>query len=113
MTLAALTPLPLSQDAHGVLRVGGTRVTLETVLYAWRQGETPEQIVQDYDALALADIYTIVAYYLRNRDALDRYLAERESASASVRREYKARFPLTELRERLSRRPHYRVPSPG
>jgi uncharacterized protein (DUF433 family) len=103
MTLAAVAPLPVSEDSHGVLRVGGTRVPLETVIRAWQQGETPEQIAQDYDAVALADIYAIVAYYLKNRLALDAYLDERDRATAAVRRQYQARFPLTELRERLTR----------
>jgi len=35
-------------DSHGVLRVGGTRVTLDTVIAVFKEGATPEEIVYRY-----------------------------------------------------------------
>lgn len=34
-------PVPLKVDPYGVVRVGGTRVTLDTIVYAFRQGTPP------------------------------------------------------------------------
>lgn len=44
-------PIPLRSDADGVIRVAGTRVTLDTVAYAFKHGATAEEIVQQYPTL--------------------------------------------------------------
>ena len=49
-------PIPLAKDPDGVLRVGSTRVTLDTVVAAYREGMTPEGIVEQYPSLRLADL---------------------------------------------------------
>ncbi len=54
MTLSiAAEPVPLNAGEDGVIRVAGTRVTLDTVVTAFQQGATPEEIVQQYDSLDL------------------------------------------------------------
>ena len=81
--------------------MAGTRVTLDTVAYAFRDGATPEEIVQMYPALELADAYEAVTHYLRHRSEVDAYLAEREAAAREVRAENERRFPTAGVRERL------------
>jgi len=49
--------VPLAADAQGVIRVGGTRVTLDTVVSAFYEGATPEEITQQYPSLELGDVY--------------------------------------------------------
>lgn len=97
-------PVPLREDAEGVIRVGGTRVTLDTVLTAYMKGSTPEQIAQDYSALDTADIYAAIAYYLRHRDEVEEYLRRRRQQADAVREEFKERFPSEGLRDRLESR---------
>jgi hypothetical protein len=46
-------PIPLEADADGVVRVGGTRVTLDTVVAAFKDGATAEEIVYQYPSLSL------------------------------------------------------------
>lgn len=98
---AAAEPVPLGTDADGVVRVAGTRVTLDTVVMAFRSGATPEDIAQSYPSLGLADIYAVVTYYLRHQAEVDRYLEARRVQAEAVRRENEARFPMIGLRERL------------
>ena len=62
---AMVETVPLGTGADGVIRVAGTRVTLETVVEAFRDGATAEEIVQQYPSLFLADVYQILGYYLR------------------------------------------------
>jgi len=97
-------PVPLREDSEGVIRVGGTRVTLDTVLAAYMKGSTPEQIAQDYSSLETADIYGAIAYYLRHHDEVEEYLLRRRQLSEAVRKELKDRFPADGLRERLESR---------
>lgn len=97
-------PVPLREDSEGVIRVGGTRVTLDTILTAYMKGSTPEQIAQDYSSLATADIYAAIAYYLRHREEVEEYLLRRRELSDAVRKEFQERFPAEGLRERLESR---------
>ncbi len=62
-------------DEHGVMRVGETRVMLDSVVAAFQQGHSPETIQQEYPALTLEQVYGATAYYLANREEVDRYLA--------------------------------------
>ena len=97
-------PPPLTQDAAGTVHVGGTRVTLDTVVEAWEDGATAEEIVQRYDALALADVHSALSYYLRHRAEVHSYLDRRQADAAAVRRENERRSPPDALRARLQNR---------
>ncbi len=97
-------PLPLQEDEHGVLRVQGTRIPLETVLFAFQQGETPEQIVQDFPALRLEDVYTILAYYLSNKDILNAYLRRVKQEIVENEPLFVSPHEKRSLRRRLLRR---------
>lgn len=95
-------PLPLGVDVTGTVRVGGTRVVLDRVVHAFRDGATPEQIAQDFDVLDLADVYGTIAYYLRHRDEIDAYLAERSRAADDLRKTIEAeQSHLPDIRARI------------
>jgi uncharacterized protein (DUF433 family) len=96
--IPAAPPLRL---ADGVLRVGRTRVSLDTVIYAFNQGYTPKVILRKYPSLELADIYSTIAYYLWNREMIDAYLEERRKFEEEVRLEIEAEEPFEKIRERL------------
>ncbi len=102
MSLVIEAPaVPLRTDDHGVIRVGKTRVALDTVVYAFNQGASPEEIVMSYPTLILADIYAVVNYYLHNRTEVDAYLRKRETQRARIKRENDKRFPPQGIRARL------------
>lgn len=84
-----------------MIRVGRTRVTLDTVVYAFNHGATAEEIVQQYAALRLGDVYAIIAYYLHAQAEVDAYLQQRERQAAAVRRQNEQRFERAGIRERL------------
>lgn len=93
-------PLVLAEDGR-VIRVAGTRVTLDTLIGAFKRGATPEEIAQDYSAVSLADVYAVITYYLRHRSEVEEYLERRARAHAELRREIEGRPEYQELRERL------------
>lgn len=100
-TLSSLN-LPLHTDEMGVIRVGNTRVTLETVVHAFQNGETPEQIVDSFDVLKLSDVYAVITYYLQHQSEAEDYLRRAEKEAASIRREIESRnADLIGIRERL------------
>lgn len=94
-------PVPLRTDATGVLRIGKTRVPLDTVVYIFNQGASPEEIVMSYPTLTLIDVYAVVNYYVHNRDEVDRYISEREAEAAHIREENEKRFSQAGIRARL------------
>ncbi len=99
-------PVPLELDEDGVLRVGGTRVRFETVIDAFKNGSTAEEILLKYPSLDLTDIYAVITYYLWHRQEVEVYLAERKQLAQDVRGENETRFPPQGVRERLmARRP--------
>ena len=56
LILEPTTTVPLRTDANGVIRVGTSRVTLETLLHVWQQGSSPEEIVEAFPVLHLDDV---------------------------------------------------------
>ncbi len=103
MSLATAPSLsvPLATDADGVIRVGGTRVRLDTMVYAYNQGDTPEEIIEQYTSLKLADVYAVISYYLQNRAEVDEYLRLRGEEQERVRQMNEALFDPNGIRERL------------
>lgn len=98
------TALPLKRDAHGVIRVGGTRVTLDTVVSAFKNGATCEEIVYQYPSLKLADVYTVIGYYLANKAEVEAYLIEHRKRAKKIRKEIESHFDSKGIRERLLKR---------
>lgn len=104
-------PVPLAADAHGVLRVGSTRVPLDRVIYAFNEGASAEEIVMRYSTLDLADVYAVVSHYLNHKAEVDRYLDERQEQATRVRAEVEQRFPSNGVRARLLARRNDQEPS--
>lgn len=101
-------PLPLHEDEGGSIRVGGTRVTLDSVVCAYENGSSPEEIVEDFSTLTLADVYGTLAYYHRHRDEVRDYLQRQQAGAEALRREIEARQgpgpTRSELEARLRRK---------
>jgi uncharacterized protein (DUF433 family) len=102
MTLTVdVQTIPLKADQDGVMRVGETRVTLDTVVHAFEQGHTAEEIVSHYPALWLADVYAVIAYYLNNQAEVRAYLQQQEEAAQKIWRQIEAKADYQAFRERL------------
>ena len=82
---------PLRVDESGAIRVGNTRVLLVLVVRAFQNGATPEDIIQMYETLSLADAYGAVAYYLRHREAVEAYLEEYDRQAEEIRKQIEER----------------------
>lgn len=101
----ALTPIShptvIRHDTDGVLRIGQTRVTLDTVITAFDLGATPEQIVQQFPSLSLAQVYASISIYLHNRDELDSYFKERRLQAKQQLDEVTQQPHMQDIRKRL------------
>ncbi|MBZ0278481.1 MAG: DUF433 domain-containing protein [Anaerolineae bacterium] len=85
---AAITEvIPIHTDERGRMRVSGTRVLLDLIVYAYHQGETPEHIVQMYPTLTLDQVYLAIGYYLRHRETVDTYIRQMDAEAEQMRQE--------------------------
>ena len=77
--------VPLRTDEGDVIRIGNSRVTLESVIADFHRGVSPEEIAHHYSALSLSDVYLVVGYYLQNRAEVDASIAKGNLWRAVVR----------------------------
>ena len=88
--------------------IGDTRVSLDSVVYAFLRGETPEGMVESFSALTLEQVYGALSYYLAHREVVDDYLSEAREEFAKLREESRHRNPslyarLAEARQKTQR----------
>jgi uncharacterized protein (DUF433 family) len=69
-------PVPLTENEHGNIHVTGTRIGLEHIIEDYHKGRSPEEIVLAYPTLKPTDVYSVISYYLKNRDEVDAYVQE-------------------------------------
>ena len=92
---------PLKANEDGVMLVGKTRVTLDSVVAVFKQGVTAEEIVYRYPSLNLADVYATIAFYLNHQSEVETYLQQRQQQSQQMHAMNQARFDPQGLRDRL------------
>ncbi len=89
------------EERDGNYYVAGTRISLDSIVHAFRRGESPETICQNFELLRLEEVYGAVAYYLANHADIDAYLIRQNEKWVEGRRNAE---PLpANLRERLMR----------
>jgi uncharacterized protein (DUF433 family) len=89
------------EERDGGYYVAGSRVSLDSIVHAFRRGDSPETICQNFEVLRLEQVYGAIAYYLANQADIDAYLIRRDKKWESERRNAE---PLPgDLREQLMR----------
>ena len=92
---------PFHWDEAGGIRVGSSRVTLDSILASYHNGCTPEEIAIQFSVLRLEDIYSSITYYLNHRQEIDSYLEQRSQQAQKMREQLTQKHNLVDLRQRL------------
>jgi uncharacterized protein (DUF433 family) len=66
-------------DEHGLLRVGNTRVMLDSIVAAFEEGHSAETIRQQHPALSLEQVYGSIAYDLAHAEEVHAYLQHQDA----------------------------------
>lgn len=104
MTLFQTLDVPLTTDSEGIIRIGSTRVRLDTVIHAFTEGYTAEEIASQYPVLDLPRIYAVIAYYLNNQTVVNEYMARRAESSKAIQQEIESRPEYRAFREQILKR---------
>jgi uncharacterized protein (DUF433 family) len=67
------------KTAEGGWRVSDSRVSLDSVVYAYWEGKSPEAIAEEFPTLSAEQVYGAIAFYLRNRQEIDEYLSQQDA----------------------------------
>ncbi len=89
------------EQREGVYYVPGTRISLDSIVYAFREGCSPETIREDFEGLTLAHVYGAIAFYLDQQSDIDAYLSQRKQQWADLERDGTPADP--DLHARLER----------
>ena len=96
---------PLVVTEQGIIRVKGSRVSLDSIIHHFKLGATAEQIVQSFPAISLGDIYSSIAYYLTHRPEIEEYLQQQETAANALQEQLESnpsyQSEIAELRARI------------
>ncbi|HLF84074.1 MAG TPA: DUF433 domain-containing protein [Blastocatellia bacterium] len=108
--------LPLTVTEFGTIRVGRSRVSLDSVVSHYEQGATAERIAESFPSLDLADIYAVIAYYLANRESVEEYLRRQEAEADALQQQIESdprqQKATNQLRERIRARSAARQSTP-
>ncbi len=70
--------------------IAGKRISLDSIVYAFRRGQSPESIRRSFPLLTLEEIYGAIAFYLANQAEIDGYLIREEKELEAMRRHSQA-----------------------
>ncbi|MBI3247268.1 MAG: DUF433 domain-containing protein [Deltaproteobacteria bacterium] len=76
-------------QVDGAYRITDTRISLDSVVYCFLGGQTPESIVQSFPLLTLEQVYGAIAFYLAHRAEIDAYLEQGEVEFEALRQQWR------------------------
>ena len=82
------------EQGNASYSVTGTRVSLDSIVYAFLRGESAESIAESFPALSLEQVYGAIAYYLAHRAAIDTYLDQGRADFKRMREQARREHPL-------------------
>jgi uncharacterized protein (DUF433 family) len=94
MTLAPILAKPYIEQRDTGYWITGTRISLDSIVLSYLNGESPENIAQNFPLLSLEQIYGAIAFYLSNRDIVDVYLEKSEDEFQQLQQVCREKSPL-------------------
>lgn len=102
MTMLKSDPLPLARDTAGVIRIGGTRVSLESLVVSYEAGASIQDLAEAFPDLSLYDIHSTIAYYLKHREEVQEYIGTRRRVAEATEARLREEFPEAYRRVRMA-----------
>ena len=105
----AMSDVYIEQN-DGVYTVAGSRVSLDTIVYAFLSGQSAEAIAQAFPLLNLEQVYGAITFYLAHREDVDRYMEARQRDFGAKREASRQADPMfyQKLADAKRQTPHAR-----
>jgi uncharacterized protein (DUF433 family) len=103
-------PIEYVQKQHDVYRITGTRVSLDSIVYAWWAGQSAETIAQSFLVLTLEQVYGAVTFYLAHREEIDHYLEQQRADYEAKRQAARDAEPMFHQKMAAARRQSLTAP---
>jgi len=88
----------MDNDCFGVVddvyRITGTRVSLDSIVYDYLSGLSPESIADNFDSLSLEQVYGAITFYLSHQEEVDRHLMSNRAKFDALRKKARESHPL-------------------
>ena len=81
------------EEREGGYWIAGTRISLDSIVYAFLEGQAPESIQRSFPLVTLEQVYGAITYYLAHRDEIDAYLEKARADYEAARRAERAADP--------------------
>lgn len=81
------------EQREGAYRISGTRVSLDSIVYAFLRGASPESIAESFPVLSLEQVYGAITYYLGHQTEIDVYLRQGEQEFETLREQSRQANP--------------------
>ena len=94
MNLASISTKQYVEHRDKGYWIAGTRISLDSVIYSFLNGESPESIVQNFSLLSLEQVYGAITFYLANQELVDAYLEEGEAEFRRLQKACREKNPL-------------------
>ena len=94
MTLASIPTKQYIEQRDKEYWLEGTRISLDSVVYSFLNGESPESIAQNFPLLSLEQVYGAIAFYLANRELVNAYLKKGEAEFQELQQSCREKSPL-------------------
>jgi uncharacterized protein (DUF433 family) len=94
MTLTPILTKPYIEQRNAGYWIEGTRISLDSVVYCFLNGDSPESIAQNFPLLSLEQVYGSITFYLSNREIVDAYLEQGEAEFQQLKQSCKEKSPL-------------------
>jgi uncharacterized protein (DUF433 family) len=67
------------EQRDGGYYVAGVRISLDSIVYAFNRGDSPERILEEFPLLdKVSRVYGAIAFYLDHQAEIDKYLVDTE-----------------------------------
>jgi len=95
---------PVAPDSGGTIRVKGSRLIIDLIVFRYQEGDTVEDIHDSFPTVSVEQIQKTLSWYLANQSEVDDYIRKRDKEAEILRREIESQSANKALREKLQRR---------
>jgi uncharacterized protein (DUF433 family) len=82
------------EQRDGGYWITGSRVSLDSIVYAFLRGASPEAVARSFPLITLEDVYGAIAFYLARQAEIDSYLQQGDAEFAALRQKVRQANPL-------------------